>query len=289
MRGRAVSVVNDAETLATGDVERNRGAYVQASQPWNDDAMARLYDSFPFDADLPFYLSLAGEAGGRVLEVACGTGRVLLPLVRAGFEVTGLDSSPHMLDVAREKLAASGTDVADRARLIEGDMRSFALDAQVDLGLMPARSFAYLVARSEQLDALRTIARHVRPGGLFVLDLLNPRPDWLAQPPGSLRNDLTHNVTERGVVVSRTETAVSTDLAAQVRVIRSAYEIITPDGTVSKRIVEWPFRYVYRFEAELLLERAGFTVEQVYGGYNREPFTSDSVVMLFVARRTPVS
>jgi SAM-dependent methyltransferase len=274
-----------ADIPATSDANQDQGTYIQASQPWNDSAMARLYDSFPFDADLPFYLSLAGVADGPILEVACGTGRVLIPLVRAGFEVTGLDGSPHMLDVVREKLAAAGTEVTARARLIEGDMRAFVIDAQFDLALLPARSFAYLVARSDQLAALQTIARHVRPGGLFVLDLLNPRPDWLAQPDGSLRNDLTHDVTEHGVVVSRTETAVSTDLAAQVRVIRSAYEIITHDGAVTKRIVEWPFRYVYRFEAELLLERAGFTVEQVYGGYNREPFTSDSAVMLFVTRR----
>ena len=279
-------MVEGADVLATSGAELKRAAYVQVSQPWSDVEMARLYDSFPFDADLSFYLSLAGAADGPVLEVACGTGRVLIPLVRAGFEVTGLDGSPHMLDVAREKLAASGAEVAARARLVEGDMRAFAIDAQFDLVLLPARSFAYLITRSEQLATLHTIARHMRPGGLFVLDLLNPRPGWLAQPDGSLRNDLTHDVIERGVVVSRTETAVSTDLATQVRVIRSAYEIITRDGAVTKRIVEWPFRFVYRFEAELLLERAGFTVEQIYGGYNREPFTSDSAVMLVVARRT---
>ncbi len=282
-------VGDSADTSAASAAEQGQGVYFQASQPWSDAAMARLYDSFPFDADLPFYLSLAGAAGGPVLEVACGTGRVLVPLARAGFEVTGLDGSAHMLKVAQEKLVASGADVAARARLVEGDMRAFAINARFDLALLPARSFAYLVARSEQLAALQAIARHVRPGGLFVLDLLNPRPDWLAQPPGSLRNDLTHDVPERGVVVSRTETAVSTDLATQVRVIRSAYEIIAPDVAVTKRIVEWPFLYVYRFEAELLLERVGFTVEQVYGGYNHEPFTSDSVVMLFVARRTSAS
>lgn len=269
--------------------ERGGGAYVQANQPWSDAAMARLYDSFPFDADLSFYLDLAGVSGGRVLEVACGTGRVLVPLVRAGFEVTGVDASPHMLDVAREKLATWGAGAATRAQLVEGDMRSFTLDAEFDLALLPARSFAYLTERSDQLAALRSIARHLRPGGLFALDLLNPGLEWLAQPPGSLRNDLTHEVVERGVVVTRTETTVSTDLAAQVRVIRSAYEIIPRDGAVRKRIVEWPFRYVYRFEAELLLEQAGFTVEQIYGGYEREPFTSDSTVMLVVARRNPAA
>jgi hypothetical protein len=87
------------------------------------------------------------------------------------------------------------------------------------------------------------------------------------------------------VTVARTEAVVSIDLAAQVRVIRSAYEVVADDGTVTKRFVEWPFRYTYRFEAEHLLERAGFEIEAVYGGYRREPFASESRTMLFLARR----
>jgi hypothetical protein len=78
---------------------------------------------------------------------------------------------------------------------------------------------------------------------------------------------------------------VSTDLARQVRVIRSAYEVIDDRGAVvTKRFVEWPYRWTHRFEAEHLLERAGFMVEGLYGGYQREPFTSDSPAMVFLAR-----
>lgn len=263
------------------------GSYFRADQPWSDATLARLYDAFPFDADIDFYLDLARACSGPVLEVACGTGRVLVPLAKAGFEVTGLDGSPHMLAVAREKLATVGPEVEARTTLVEGDMRSFALDRRFGLAILPVKSFAYLTTREEQQAALRSIARHLQPGGRFAIDLLNPRPEWLGMPPGSLRNDLTHNVTEAGVVVSRTETAVSTDLAAQIRVIRSAWEVISSDGGVTKRIVEWSFRYTYRFEAELLLEQAGFTIEHVFGGYQCEPFTSDSTVLLVVARRNP--
>jgi ubiquinone/menaquinone biosynthesis C-methylase UbiE len=263
-------------------------AYFQADQPWSDAAMARLYDAFPFDADVSFYRELAANAGtnGKVLEVACGTGRVLIPLATAGFHITGLDGSPHMLDITREKLAEAGADVASRVRLVVGDMRCFAIDDLFDLAILPAKSFAYLVSRDDQMVALETIARHLRPGGRFAIDLLNPRLDWLSQQPGSLRNDLTHDVEGQGIVVSRTETAVSTDFATQVRVIRSAWEVIARNGAVTKRIVEWPFRFTYRFEAELLLERAGFEIEHVYGGYQREPYAADSPVLLLVARRS---
>jgi SAM-dependent methyltransferase len=164
-------------------------------------------------------------------------------------------------------------------------MRAFALDGPFDLAIVAVKSFAYLTDRAEQLRMLATIAAHLRPGGLLALDLLHPHPAWLLEPPGSLRQDLVARVAEGGVTVVRTEAVVSIDLAAQVRVIRSAYEVVSDDGRVTKRYVEWPYRYTYRFEAEHLLERAGFAVEAVHGGYAREPFGAESRTMLFLARR----
>ncbi len=260
-------------------------ALVRTDQPWGDASLARLYDTFPFDADLPFYLELAAAQGGRVLELACGSGRILLPLARAGHRVVGLDASPHMLALARAKLAAVGPDVAARVELARGDMRAFALAGPFDLVIIAVKSFAYLTERADQQRALAAVAAHLRPGGLLALDLLHPAPAWLLEPPGSLRQDLVQDRPEQGVTVARTEAIVSTDLAAQVRVIRSAYEVVAADGSVTKRFVEWPYRYTYRFEAEHLLERAGFEIAALYGGYGREPFTSESRVMLLVARR----
>src|SRR5947208_2019322 len=113
--------------MAVHDGAAASRAIVQLEQPWTDAGMARLYDSFRYDADLPWYLELAAAQGGRVLELACGSGRVLLPLARAGHEVVGLDSSPHMLALAREKLAAAEPTVAARVRLQQDDMREFQL------------------------------------------------------------------------------------------------------------------------------------------------------------------
>ncbi len=266
-----------------GDAAPAPGALLHADQPWGDAFFARLYDAFPFAADLPLYQELAATQGGRVLELACGSGRVLVPLAQAGHRVVGLDASPHMLEIAREKLARSGATV--EARLVQGDMRSFALDGPFDLAIIAVKSFAYLTERADQLRTLSNVAAHLRPGGLLALDLLNPSPEWVGEAPGSLRQDLVQHVPEWGLTVARTETTVGVDRAAQVRVIRSAYELVAADGTVTKRFVEWPYRYTYRFEAEHLLERAGFTIEALYGGYAREPFTSTSSVMLFLARR----
>jgi SAM-dependent methyltransferase len=275
--------------LGESDDTRNQSAYIQAAHPWGEAVLAPLYDAFPFSDDLPLYVELAEAAareGGQVLEVACGSGRVLVALARAGCRITGVDVSPHMLALAREKLSSAGPDVAARARLVQADMRSFELGGLFDMAFIAVKSFSYLVSREDQQRALDNIATHLRPGGLFALDLMNPSPSWLLQPPGSLRQDLAQFVPGSGVTVVRTETAVSTDLAAQVRVIRSAYEVVESDGSIHKYFVEWPYRYIYRFEAEHLLERAGFQIEAVYGGYRREAFTSDSKTMFFIGRST---
>jgi SAM-dependent methyltransferase len=261
------------------------GALVRADQPWGDAQLAELYDAFVFDGDLPLYLELAREQGPRVLEIACGSGRVLVPLARAGFDVVGLDVSPHMLALAQAKLDTVTT--AHTARLIQADMREFRLDrAEFDLAIFAVKSFAYLTEPADQLRCLQSIQAHLRPGGLLAIDFMHPLPEWVAAAPGSLRDDLLQRVPERGVTVSRVESAVSTDLARQVRIIRSAYEIVDDHGSVvAKRFVEWPYRWTYRFEAEHLLARAGFTVEAVHGGYQREPFTSSSPAMVFLARK----
>jgi SAM-dependent methyltransferase len=185
-----------------------------------------------------------------------------------------------MLAIARQKLeAASG-----RANLIRADMRAFRLERQdFDLAILAVKSFAYLTETDEQLRCLESIYAHLRPGGRLAIDLMHPTPRWIAAERGSMRDDLLQRVPERGLIVSRVESVVSTDLARQVRVIRSIYETIDDSGAVTdKRFVEWSYRWTHRFEAEHLLRRAGFRVEAVYGGYGRERFTSESAVMLFV-------
>jgi SAM-dependent methyltransferase len=259
------------------------GVRLGVDQPWDDVDMASLYDAFPFTDDLALYGGLAIAQDGPVLELGCGSGRVLVALAQAGHDVVGVDTSSHMLALAAEKLAAAGPGVAARARLVQGDLRSFELSERFALAIIAVKTFAYLVTRREQQQALASAATHLRPGALLALDLLNPTPDWLSRPPGSVRQDVFGQLPS-GATVARTETMVSTDLAAQVRVIRSAYEIVS-NGAVTKRFVEWPFRFTYRFEAEHLLERAGFEVEAVHGGYHGEVFRSESPVLLLLGRR----
>ncbi|HEY3061283.1 MAG TPA: class I SAM-dependent methyltransferase [Chloroflexota bacterium] len=273
--------MDDTLSKVMDGVASARGALVKADHPWTDAQLAQLYDAFAFDADVPLYLELARSEGGRVLELACGSGRLLLPLAEAGNQVVGVDVSPHMLQLARAKLEAH-PDV----RLVQADMRAFDVDGEFDLAIVAVKSFAYLTEAEAQLQALLCIRRHLRKGGLLAIDLLHPKPEWIAASSGSMRDDLVQYSVEHGFTLSRVESVVSTDLSRQIRVIRSAYEAIDDRGAlVAKRFVEWPYRWIHRFEAEHLLARAGFEVESVHGGYQREPFTSDAPAMLILARR----
>ena len=255
-----------------------------APQPWADPGIAELYDLFPFDADLPFYRDLAERADGAILELACGTGRVALPLAQAGHEVMGVDSSPYMLAIARRKLRALPVHVARRVQLVQGDMRWFELDREFNLAIVATKSFGYLLEDDDQLRALAAIRAHLRSGGILVLDLLNPSPQWAARATGLPVQDLFQESPDGELAISRSEWVVDTDEARRIRVTRSVYEI-RRRGTTEFRTVEWPFRYIDRQQAEELLAAAGFSLTQVFGGYAREPYEADSPALLTVARR----
>lgn len=124
--------------------------------------------------DLAFFVEAAKESGGPVLEVGCGTGRVLIPTARAGVEIVGLDLSPHMLDVCRKRLRDESADVQSRVRLVQADMRDFELSQAFQLVTTPFRSFQHLTTVEDQLACLKCIQRHLVKGGRLILDVFNP-------------------------------------------------------------------------------------------------------------------
>ncbi|MDX1664013.1 MAG: methyltransferase domain-containing protein, partial [Candidatus Promineifilaceae bacterium] len=140
-------------------------------------AIADLYDyvtPYRRRPDVGFYVEAAQEWGGPVLEVGCGTGRVLIPTARTGLAVTGIDLSPAMLRVCRERLQQEPAAVRDRVQLIRADMRSFALGRTFPLATIPFRPLQHLLAVADQMACLRTIWRHLEEGGRLVLDVFNP-------------------------------------------------------------------------------------------------------------------
>jgi SAM-dependent methyltransferase len=237
--------------------------------------------------DVDFFVAAGEQSGGSVLEIGCGTGRVLIPTARAGVEITGLDSAPSMLAVCRAKLAQEAPAVQARVKLEQGDMRSFDLGRTFRLVTIPFRPFQHLMTVDDQLTCLGTVTRHLAPGGKLILDLFNPAFLHLAderffeelnrEPPFTMPD---------GRKVLRRHHIVARDLFQQTQDVELIYRVTYPDGREERLVDRFTMRYLFRFEAEHLLARAGFEVESVYADFDKSPYGSKHPgELIFVARK----
>ena len=231
-------------------------------------------------ADLDFYRQFAYQAGGPILELGCGTGRVLAALEETGLELTGIDSSPAMLTIARRELGAG-------VRLVQCGMEAVAdcPDLHTDhywMAFSAINTFLHLEDSAAQLRALDGLRRVIVQGGLLLLDLMTPEPHYLA----SLDGRVVHEISATLPGGDRLDKwAVRThDLATQT-IDTTVYFDGTEAGTgvVTRVSDRYSTRYIHRFELELLLERAGWRLISLYGSYDLSPFTSDSERMIALA------
>jgi SAM-dependent methyltransferase len=238
--------------------------------------VAELYDYvIPYRdrPDVDFYVEAALQAGGPVLEIGCGTGRVLIPTARAGIEITGLDLSEHMLEVCRRRLLAEPDEVQSRIQLLRMDMRNFELGCQFRLVTVPFRPFQHLTTVEDQLSCLASIRRHLLPGGRLILDLFNPSLEALTSPTlGQEIGQEPEFTTPEGLRITRRSRIVSRDYHNQINHVELIYYVTYPDGRQERLVHAFPMRYLFRYEAEHLLVRSGFQVEQIYADYQGSPY-----------------
>ena len=250
--------------------------------------LAAVYDALYADVDdVAFWRAMAASArDSPLLELGCGTGRVLLPLARAGYEITGLDLSEHMLEYCRTRLEAEATETRERVRLHAADMASFELGQRFGAIFCAFNSFHHLRTVEQQLACLERCHAHLLPHGILVLDLFNPDP-----APAEGNGDEPTDAEASALVVEwgegrRIRRWMSTcdyDRRLQCNECEMTYEIIDADGTTRRLTETFPLRIVYRYELEHLLARCGFRVAALYGGYDRSPFAEDSLGMIVVA------
>lgn len=252
--------------------------------------IAELYDyvvPYRTRPDIDFFVEAAQTSGGPVLEVGCGTGRILIPTARAGVDIMGLDLSPHMLQVCRTRLLNEPRAVQSRIRLIQADMRNFFLAQTFNLVTIPFRPFQHLTTVEDQLSCLQSIHQHLVDGGRLILDLFNPSLEALVRDNlGQEYGDEPEFTSPDGRRVVRRHKIVSRDYANQINHIELIYDITHPDGREERLVHAFPMRYLFRFEAEHLLGRCGFEVEEVYADYDKSPYGSTYPgELIFVARK----
>jgi len=240
--------------------------------------------------DVAFWVEMAQLAGGPVLELGCGTGRVLIPTAEVGVEIVGLDLSPSMLSICREKLAREPEPVRNKVQLVQLDMRRFDLGREFALVTIPFRAFQHLLTVNDQLACLTSIRRHLMEGGRLVVDVFNPSIRRMAEELDMVEHGEEPEFTmPDGRRVLRRNRTVSRDFLTQVQDVELIYYVTHSDGRRERLVHRFAMRYFFRFELEHLLARCGFQTEAVFSDYDKTSYAltapSRPSELVFAARK----
>ncbi len=231
--------------------------------------------------ELPFYLSLAQETGGPVLDLACGTGFLTIPLAEAGLAVTGVDVAQNMLDHARRKAGALPI------RWLHADCRTLDLGECFRLITMTGNAFQAFITRADQEGLLGSVARHLAPDGRFAFETRFPRPSTLFAtdvPAGEWSAEAVWrsfvDAQGRAVTVSTAQRHDALRQTVEYRLYRRYQAGAHPEMHTSRTTL----RFVYPQEMESLVHYNGFAIEHAYGDWDRRPLAGDSPRMIYVCR-----
>lgn len=237
------------------------------------------------DTGVAFYSALAQEAGGSVLEIACGTGRVTIPIARLGFATTGLDIVSGMLAQARSK------SIGLPVRWVEGDARTFDLDEQFRLIFLTGNAFQAFVTNAEQEALLQRVHAHLYDEGLFAFETRNPLLPNSKTHEGLFVPLETHeeeegwpsfiNADGREVRLSTTQVY---DHVAQI-VHLTGYKRWHEGEEEHTKVTRTALRYTFPQELAALLHYNGFTIIRQYGDWNEEQLTATSPSIISVCRK----
>jgi len=228
------------------------------------DSIARLYDpwSVSVTEDVSFYVAEARRAGGPVVELGIGTGRIAVPIAAEGIRVIGVDSSPGMLVVCRERAELAG--VAELLDLRLGELSEPPVEERVRLVTCPFRSYLHLLDDETRLQALGAARELLVPGGRLVFDVFAPSEGdiadtngrWLEREPGIFER-ADWDTDERTLTLS-----------------------VRGDGGATSFVLAW----LSNDEWRALLEQAGFQVIGCYGWFDKRPYTGGEDTV-WIARR----
>ena len=246
------------------------------------------------DEDIQFYVSLARSLKPKsVLELACGTGRITIPLAqegaRSGFSVVGLDTEPAMLKQAGQKVKRLPASVRRRISLIRGDMRTWHGRGQFDLIVIPCSSISHVLELRDQLAIWDRALQNLSPGGRFVVETTMPNfaayADSFASPPRAIveiDRDVFDQKTRTRIVRHRTVIYMPAEQRARIRFL---YEKYRGKSGVERYIDDFESHVYFPRELQLIFMHAGFEIENVYGDYARRQLRSSSGQMIMIGRK----
>jgi SAM-dependent methyltransferase len=235
--------------------------------------------------DAPFYLNLAKEFGGPVLEIGCGTGRVLLPIAREGIEIHGVDNSGPMLGILKESLARENPEVSSKVTVHSGDMRDFRLGRKFPLVTIPFRPMQQMYTVEDQLSALKSAAAHLADGGTLAFDVFFPRFDRVPLPVGEERMEVEWvSPTDAGILYRRFVRKEADDkvnlnytVTFIFRSFRNGEVILEETDTLKMSYYTYP-------HLRALFLMAGLEPVAEYGSFAKAPLDNTAGEMIFLLR-----
>lgn len=232
--------------------------------------------------DVDRFREIVGETDGRILEIGCGTGRVLIPLARAGATVTGVDISAAMIERLKVRLDKENNAVRNRFRLQVGDARDFGGEPNAYTSvIIPFNGLSCIPAQADQRTVLNNAARLLSPGGRLVIDVVNPfamplKGSGAPEPFFTRINPETERVYTRFAAMGPVE-------ADQTQRLYGWYDEIGEDGAVYRTPYEMRWRLIFLSELMLLVETAGLEVEKVEGDHQKSAYTAASPKIFMIA------
>lgn len=252
-----------------------------ASFTIEEDYLGEFFDPANYDLEVggdhpshQFYAELAKQVVGNVLEVACGTGLVTIPLAQQGIPITGMDIMPAMLAHAKHKSEQLGLSI----RWVEGDARNFDLDETFNFIYMTGNAFQAFLNNSDQQALLKNIRKHLTGTGVFAFETRNP--DWKELTTDLNEEEWMTYTNNRGYQVRIMETR-EYDHVAQVLVYH-LFRRWQEDGGNKERITRIAIRYTFPQELNALLEHHGFRILAQYGDWGKGPLKKDSPSIITV-------
>lgn len=240
-----------------------------------------IYESqFAYSAqwnDIPFWIQLAKTYGPKVLELACGSGRVTIPVAESGVDIEGIDYSEGFLTLAQERTQSRSLSI----KFHLADLRALPFQNKYDLMYLPTGTISHLITRSEVEAFLSGAARGLRSNGVLALDVHNPTKTWLKSwplNPGPEHSSFLHRKTNEMILL---ETTYAYSADTQIFTVSYHYTFqdkSSKDGTLV-------FKLYFPVELQSLLHYNGFEVSKIFGDYTQTEFNSENTKFVIIARK----